>query len=639
MKKSLLFLIGVLLALSVSCTQQEPAKPGEAAEAPAKPYTIEQFLKTVSIGGGSFNYEETKLLVSTNETGIFNVYTIDVATGERTPITTSTGESTFAIGYFPLEDRILFTHDKGGNEINHLFLLNPDGSIRELTEGEKTKEEFGGFAYDDKSFFTINNGRDARFFDIYEVNIETLEKNLFFRNDYGFFPGDMSNDKRWLAFYKPNTTNDGNIYLKDLQSGEEPFLITEHEGEINFQPSTFSPDSKYLYYLTDEGSEFSYIKRYEPATGQHEEFLKADWDINFIYFSRAGKYRVIGINEDGITKIRITEMATGRDLELPELPIGEITGIGFSRSEKLMRFYLVSDKAPSNLFVYNIEAGTVKQLTDNLNPEIDPNDLVESTLIRYEARDGMEIPAYLYQPKGASAENKVPALLWIHGGPGGQSRPLYNAERQFCVNHGYALFVVNNRGSSGYGKTFYAADDQKHGREPLWDCVDAKNYLIENVDWIDPDKIGIIGGSYGGYMVLAALAFEPEEFAVGVDIFGVANWVRTLQSIPAWWEARRTALYAELGDPNTQLEMLTAISPAFHGDKITKPLIILQGANDPRVLKAESDDMVAAIEAKNGIVEYIVFDDEGHGFSKTPNRIKGWEAILKFLDKYLKGEE
>jgi dipeptidyl aminopeptidase/acylaminoacyl peptidase len=302
-----------------------------------------------------------------------------------------------------------------------------------------------------------------------------------------------------------------------------------------------------------------------------------------------------------------------------------------------MKFTLSSDTMPGNLFLYNIETGDLKQLTDTVNPEFDLNDLVASEVVRFTARDGMTIPGPLYKPIGASADNKVPVLLSIHGGPGGQSRAGYSASRQFLLNHGYAIFAVNNRGSSGYGKTFFAADDQKHGREPLWDCVDAKEYL-KTLDWVDPDRIGIMGGSYGGYMVLAALAFEPEEFAVGVDIFGVSNWVRTLKSIPPYWESFREALYEEIGNPETDEEFLRATSPVFHGDKITRPLIILQGANDPRVIQVESDDMVAAIEANGGIVEYVIFDDEGHGFRKNDNRVEGWNAILAFLDTYLSAD-
>jgi len=228
--------------------------------------------------------------------------------------------------------------------------------------------------------------------------------------------------------------------------------------------------------------------------------------------------------------------------------------------------------------------------------------------------------------------------VWVHGGPGGQTRTGYSGVIQYLVNHGYVVLGVNNRGSSGYGKTFFAADDLKHGREPLWDCVEAKKYLA-SLGYVDTSKIGIIGGSYGGYMVLAALAFRPEEFVAGVDLFGVSNWLRTLESIPPYWEAARKALYKEIGDPATDKENLKAISPLFHTDKINKPLMVLQGKNDPRVIKPESDEIVDAVKKKGGIAEYVVFDNEGHGFTKKANEIRGYKAILDFLDKYLKGAE
>jgi dipeptidyl aminopeptidase/acylaminoacyl peptidase len=250
----------------------------------------------------------------------------------------------------------------------------------------------------------------------------------------------------------------------------------------------------------------------------------------------------------------------------------------------------------------------------------------------------MEIPALLYKPKGLKEGEKVPVLLWIHGGPGGQTRLNYSASLQHLVNHGYVILAVNNRGSSGYGKTFYAADDRKHGNEDLKDCIAAKTYLAA-LPYIDKDKIGIYGGSYGGYMVMAALTFAPEDFKVGVNYYGVTNWIRTLRSTPPWWASFRKALYTELGDPSTRDSVaLFDKSPLFHADKITKPFIVLQGSNDPRVLKVESDEIVAAAR-KNGVaVEYVIFPDEGHGFVKKENNIKASEEVLKFLDKYLKGE-
>ena len=256
-------------------------------------------------------------------------------------------------------------------------------------------------------------------------------------------------------------------------------------------------------------------------------------------------------------------------------------------------------------------------------------------MVRFKSFDGMVILSIYYKPHVATPQNKVPAIVFVHGGPGGQSTRGYSSLAQFLANHGYAVLAINNRGSSGYGKTFFAADDQKHGREPLWDCIEAKTFLA-SMGHVDPSKIGIMGGSYGGYMVLAALAFRPESFKVGVDIFGVSNWVRTLESIPPYWESFRLALYQEIGDPAKDLEMLKAASPLFHAKNIVRPLYVVQGANDPRVIKKESDEIVEAVKKNNVPVEYVVFPDEGHGFSKKANSIKAYQSILEFLDKYLK---
>ncbi|HXQ74759.1 MAG TPA: prolyl oligopeptidase family serine peptidase [Pyrinomonadaceae bacterium] len=609
--------------------------PVAFAQGSVKQYTIEQFMNTVRIGGSSFSADEKSILFHSNKSGIFNVYSVAVTGGQAAQLTNSTKESTFAVSYFPNDTRILYTYDRGGNENSHLYLRELNGTERDLTPGEKTKANFLGWSHDRKSFFFSTNERDPRFFDIYEMPIDTFKASMVYKDETGLDFGDISNDKKLIAFEKSGgSPADSDVYLYNVAT-KELKNITAHTGDVANSAQTFDVDSKSLYFLTDGGSEFRYVSRYNLATGKTEVVEKAPWDFSYTYFSRNGKYRVTAINEDARTKIKIYEQATGKLVDLPKLPNADITGVNISPSEKLMAFYLNGDRSPSNLYIYNFATKKATKLTDSLNPEINPGDLVDSQVIRYKSFDGVDVPSILYKPKNASAQNKVPALLLIHGGPGGQTRVGYSPVVQYLVNHGYVILGVNNRGSSGYGKTFFAADDGKHGREPLWDCVEAKKYLA-SLGYVDEKKIGIMGGSYGGYMVLAALAFKPEEFAVGVDLFGVSNWVRTLQSIPPYWESFRKSLYKEIGDPNTDLENLRAVSPLFHADKIVKPLIVLQGANDPRVIKPESDEIVDNIKKRNGVVEYVLFDNEGHGFTKKANEIRAYKAILDFVDRYLK---
>jgi dipeptidyl aminopeptidase/acylaminoacyl peptidase len=602
---------------------------------PARQYTIDQFLTTTAISGASFSADETRILFSSNKSGIWNAYTIPVAGGEWTAVTKSTTDSTYAVSFFAKDDRVLFTRDQGGNELNHLYVLSPDGKERDLTPGEKLKAAFSGWTPDGSAFFVSTNERDARYFDIYRYDAATFERTLLYQNDHGHFPDQVSGDGKWVAMTRLNTTNDSDIYLWNAETKALTHL-SPHKGDAQFEPAAFDPASTYLYYLTNEGTEFTRLRRYALASGGHEDVEKADWDITFTAFSRGGRYRVTGVNRDGRAVISVVDTTTGKPVPLPAIPNGGVGGVSIARSESKLAFYLNGDRSPNDLHVLQLRsAATPVKLTSSLNPEIDPADLVDTQVVRFKARDGVTVPNILWKPHQATPSAKAPALVFVHGGPGGQTTSGYSGMIQYFVNHGYVVLGINNRGSSGYGKTFFAADDRKHGREPLWDCVDAKAYLA-GLPYVDPARIGIMGGSYGGYMVLAALAFQPDVFDVGVDIFGVSNWLRTLGAIPAWWEAQRKALYAELGDPVADEKMLYEVSPAFHGAKIRKPLIVLQGANDPRVLKAESDDIVAAVK-KNGVpVEYVVFPDEGHGFSKKKNQIEGYSAVLKFLDTHLK---
>src|SRR5262245_47157927 len=605
-----------------------------AATRPSKQYTMEQLLDTTAIQGGSFSADESRILFSSNKTGIWNAYTIPVTGGAWMPITKSTKDSTYSVSFFPHDNRILITRDQGGNELNHLYVLAEDGTERDLTPGDTLKAQFLSWTPDGDAFYVITNERDRRFFDIYRYDGKSYARTLFFENKDGYLPSSVSPDARWVSLEKPNTTNDSDIYVWDAASKATKH-ISKHTGNANYQASAFDRASKYLYFVTDASGEFQALNRYALADGKTELVQKAEWDVVSSTFSHKGKYRATIINADGRPMVSVTDEATGAVVPLPAVPNGSVTIVRFSPSEAKMALSVSGDRAPANMFVLDVATKKLTRLTDTLSPQIDAEDLVDAQIVRFKARDGMTVPNILWKPHQANATAKAPALVWVHGGPGGQTTPAYSPVIQYLVNHGYVVLGINNRGSSGYGKTFFAADDKKHGREPLWDCVDGKNYL-KTLDYVDPNRIGIIGGSYGGYMVLAALAFQPNEFRVGVDIFGVANWLRPLESIPSWWEAQREALYAEMGDPVKDRKMLEEVSPLLHADQIRKPLLVLQGANDPRVLKVESDEVVAAVK-KNGVTsEYIVFPDEGHGFTKKANQIAGYSAVLRFLDQHLK---
>ena len=630
-----LFIQRTMLMLSLSASVSVlGAGPAPKPTADRK-YTIEQFMKTIRFGGADISPDEQKVLYSSNQDGVFNLYEIPFGgTGQPKQLTSSKTNAIFAIGYLP-DGRILYSSDQGGNELTHIYLREKDGAVSDLTPAEKAKFQFSGLSHDRKSFFFQSNQRNKAAFDVYEMDLTTMKPRLLFENPGGFFPGDVSPDKRYVALAKTITSSNSDAYLYDTQT-KEAKLLTKHVGEMNNGPGEFTPDGKKLLISTDEGNEFSYMKSYDLATGQSTVLDKANWDISADYLSHKGRYRVLSVNNDARTELKIIDTKTNQAIKLPALPGGDVTGVTIADSEGKMIFFVNSSNSPATLYSYDFKSGKATPLVRGLNPEINAEDLVSGEVIRYKSFDGMEVPALLYKPRDAKSGDRLPAILSIHGGPGGQTRLTYSPLVQYLVNSGYVVLAVNNRGSSGYGKTFFAADDRKHGDADLKDCVESKKFLT-GTGYVDPAKIGIMGGSYGGYMTLAGLTFTPDEFAVGVDIFGVANWLRTLNSMPEWWGPQRDAMFKEIGHPKTDSVALYNKSPLFHTERIKKPLLVIQGANDPRVLKIESDEIVANVK-KNGVpVEYVTFPDEGHGFVKKENEITAYKAVREFLDKYLKG--
>lgn len=637
-RNAILFIGLSSLALGGALAQATPQSALSAEAASPVRYSAKTFYDTTSFGlasatGHAFSSDGRSVLVSSDQSGVFNAYALPVGGGDPIALTSSKDNATFAASFFPNDDRILFTADKGGDELDHLFVREHGGSVRDLTPGEKVKADFLGWSPDGRTFWVTSNERNPEMFDIYAYDSGSYQRKLVFRNE-GYDVRAISRDGRHAALVKERTSADNNLYLVDLAGSAPPKLITEHQGNVSYGVYDFTPDGRSLIYSTDEAGEWGQAWTYDLASGARKPLIQADWDVSAVSYSPSGRYRVSALNADASTKLTI-EDSNGKAVALTGVPDGDIGSVRFNSDESMIAFTVASDTSPTDIFVADLATGKARRLTRALNPAIDEKQLVEASVARFKSYDGREIPGILYKPNEASAANPVPALVWVHGGPGGQSRRGYSATIQHLVNNGYAVFAINNRGSSGYGKTFFHLDDKKHGDVDLKDVVASKGFL-QSLDWVADDEIGIIGGSYGGYMVAAALTFEPEAFDVGIDIFGVTNWVRTLESIPPWWASFRESLYDEMGDPKTDAERHRAISPLFHAKNIVKPILVVQGANDPRVLQVESDELVAAIKANNVPVEYLLFPDEGHGFLRKQNRISASEAYLKFLDKHLR---
>lgn len=622
------------LLLAVGCASQNDQKQTIPARDVTQ-YSVAEFYANASVFGSSFSRDKQNILVTSNASGVYNAYAIPVGGGAPLPLTTSTTNSVFAISYFPLDMRLLYSSDQGGNELAHVYVRLLDGTTKDLTPGTKHRASFDGWAGDDKHFWISTNERDQRYFDVYEYGVTDLKRMLVYQNTTGFDTGPISRDGRYFALGKSLGSSNTDVYLYDRRTKQTKNL-TAHTGAVANRAVTFSPDGTRLLIVTDESREFAALKAIELATGALTTVLEPTWDVVGASYSESGKYLSVAVNQDARITVQTYEAAGLKPASTAVLPAGlGLSGEAqFSRDDSLVAFYAEDGAGPQDLFVGQF-GGPPKQLTHTLNPKIKAADLVTPAVVRFKSYDSLEIPGILYRPHQASTSSKAPALVMVHGGPGGQAQIGYNPIAQSLANHGYTIFDINNRGSSGYGKTFSAMDNRKHGEADLGDVVASKR-MFAALGYVDSTKIGILGGSYGGYMTLAALTLAPGEFKVGVDLFGISNWVRTLTSIPPWWTSFRQALYDEMGDPAADSVRLYRISPLFHADKINVPLMVLQGANDPRVLPKESDDIVAAAK-KNGVpVEYIVFPDEGHGFVKRGNEIRGYTAIIEFLDKYLK---
>ncbi len=594
-----------------------------------KKYSIEELMENETIASFTVSPDSRRILYSSDKTGNYNIFELDQEKGKHRQITSLTENA--LVSHVYKDGSFIFAMDKGGDELHHLY-LGTEEKIKDLTPFEKTKSGFHVSV--GNSVYYYSNKIDRSRFDLYRFEKADLAGELVFENKDLYELGPISDNERFLALHKPETANNSNVYLHDLLSGDTT-LLSPHEGEANFIPLFFSKDSMKLYCLSDIEGEFMTLWITDIKSKEREEILAFSWDIIDGRISEDGRSAVLIVNRDGFSELHIIDTKDNTPKMSPVETGGVVYDQYFSKDSRFLYYLCDSATSSPNIFMIDLNTKETEQLTDSMSEEVNSNDLSEAKVLRFISYDGLQVPGIFYPPRNVLPNEKAPAIVWVHGGPGGQSLPRYSPEIQFIANHGYAIYAVNNRGSSGYGKSFFKAADHKHGEADLDDCVAAAKYLA-TLDFIDKERIGINGGSYGGFMVLAALAFRPKEFKVGTDFFGVSNWVRTLKEVPAWWKIAKDLLYGKIGNPFTEEEYLKSISPLFHADKIERPLLVLQGVNDPRVLKIESDEIVERLKEHGVPVEYVVFNDEGHGFKKKANRIRGANAMLAFLDKYLR---
>jgi len=562
-----------------------------------------------------------------------NVFVRPIGGGTATRVTSETARDIG--GYFWKGERIVFVKDFGGDENFHVVSVSLDGAQVDLTPGDKVKADVVDMLEDDDGHLIVShNRRDESVFDVFRIDIATGAATMLAQNPGNVTTWHTDHDGKLRAAGTSDGVNTSLLYREREDQDFTPILTTSFKEAV--QPLFFTFDNRKLYVASNRGRDKAAIFEFDPATALEGALLveSAEADVEALFHSR--KRKVLTSARWVTSKVQRkffdahTE-AMYRDIEA-RLPGYDVTLTSSNKDEDKFVVAAMSDRTPGKRYLYDSNARTLELLAD-IAPWLPEAQLSSMQPIVFEARDGLAIHGYLTLPQGRDPRN-LPVVVNVHGGPWARDVWGFNPEVQFLANRGYAVLQVNFRGSTGYGRKFWEASFREWGRKMQDDLTDGVQWLIAQ-GVADPSRIAIYGGSYGGYATLAGLAFTPDLYACGVDYVGVSNLLTFMKSIPPYWKPFLAMLQEMVGDMEKDEAMLRAASPVFSADRIKSPLLIAQGAKDPRVVKSESDQMVDAMRKRGVEVEYLVKDNEGHGFRNEENRFEFYESMERFLAKHI----
>jgi dipeptidyl aminopeptidase/acylaminoacyl peptidase len=608
---------------------------------------LERYLTVRSAYGGTVAPDGTVAFLL-DTTGVAQIWTLEEPGAWPTQRTFYDEPISFVTAS-PERPEFVFGTDEGGNERLQFHRLDPDGTVTDLTAMPGAKHRWGGWRHDGDAFAFASNRREESVFDVY-VQARTAtgeDADLIAEGDGWLSVGGWSPDDDRLVVTEAHSSFDQDVYVLDVATGDLTHL-TPHEGDVRYQSVQWGPDGDGLYLVSDEGADTLYLARLDAETGTLDVVREGeDWNIDGLALDDDTGLLVYSRNVDGYTELTLGELTGQRtitELPMPDLP-GNVAG-GVSYGPDGQRFSLSASGRTTNTNVYTVDVATLRDVDDTdwdadapdepvtrwthaSTAGIPPETFVEPDLIHYETFDGREIPAFFSVPE--DAEGEMPVIVDIHGGPESQRRPSFSGLIQYFLSRGYAVFEPNVRGSTGYGKAYTHLDDVEKRMDSVRDVEAAVDWLASRPD-VDPDRIVAKGGSYGGFMVLAAMTEYPDLWAAGIDSVGIANFVTFLENTGPW---RRTLREAEYGSLEENRALLEEISPINNIESIRAPLFVLHGANDPRVPVGEAEQIAERAREQGVPVEKLVFEDEGHGISKLENRIEAYTSVVEFLDEHV----
>lgn len=539
----------------------------------------------------------------------------------------------------------VFAKDQGGNEFSQLYWFDlGNREVQLLSDGQRSQNGGSVFSEDGRWLAYAGTGRNGKDRDIYLRDMQGGQSRRVLENEGSWNAMGFSPDNTQLLVMRYLSASDSRPGVVDVATGKLTMFPVEG-GTASFGRFAFTPDGKGVYFISDEpldgqAQEFKSLRRHDLATNKVTRVgPRIDWDVQGFDLSRDGQYLAYTSNEDGITRLRVLELPSMREVALPELPIGVISGAAFSPDGKRLAVSLNSAISPSDAYVIDLAGKRAARWTESEVGGLDASKFVAPSLIRYPTFDQVDgktrtIPAFYYRP--ANANGKLPVIINIHGGPEAQSYPTFNPTAQYLANElGVAMLVPNVRGSSGYGKTYLSLDNAEKREDSVRDIGALLDWIARQPE-LDASRVGVMGGSYGGYMVLASLQHYPERIKAGIDVVGISDFTTFLNNTESYRRDLRRAEYGDERKPEMQV-VFERISPLNNAHKIKSALFVAQGKNDPRVPYTEAEQIVKAARANGGPVWYLLYDDEGHGFRKKANSDYFNAASMQFWQTYLLG--